>query len=70
MDLKLNNSELMTILNVFERELNEDNLFDFEIATVKTILKKINDNVQFKHHNAVEEYVLEIRENYLDVKAI
>ena len=66
MDLKLNDSELMTILNVFERELNEDNLFDFEIATVKTILGKINDNVQFKHHNAVEEYVMEIKDAYLE----
>lgn len=69
MDLKLNDSELMTILNVFERELNEDNLYDFEIATVKSVLNKINDNVQYQHHNAIEEYVLEIRENFL-VEAI
>lgn len=66
MDLNLNDSELMTILNVFERELNQDNLFDFEIATVKTILGKINDNVQFQHHNIVEEYVLEIKKAYLE----
>lgn len=66
MDLKLNNAELTTILNVFARELNEDNLWDFEIATVKNILKKINDNIQYKHHNNIEEQVLEVREYIME----
>ena len=67
MDLKLNDSELNTILFCMENMVNEDNLFDIQKATVKSILSKINDNVQFQHHNMVENHVLEIRENYFGV---
>lgn len=64
MDLKLNNSELNTILSCMENMLNEDNLYGIQIAAVKSVLKKINDNVQFQHHNTVENHVLEIREAF------
>ena len=66
MDLKLNDSEINTILYCMENMLNEDNLWDIQIAAVKSVLGKINDNVQFQHHNAVEEHVLEIREDYFE----
>ena len=53
-----------TILCCIENIVNEDNLYDIQIAAVKSILSKINDNVEFQHHNAIEEHVLEINETF------
>ena len=66
MKLNLNDSELTTILTFLGEAINEDNVFDMQKATIKNILDKINDNVQFKHHNIVEDIVIDMREAYFE----
>ena len=66
MKLNLNDSELITILTYLEEAINEDNVFDMQKATIKNILNKINDNIEFNHHNALEQFVLDINEAYFN----
>ena len=66
MDLKLNNSELMAILTHIDDALGYD-LEPMERATYTSIVRKINNQVQFKHHTAVEEYAVDIlNTNYVE----
>ncbi len=66
MDLKLNNSELMAILTHIDDSLGYD-LEPLERITHMNIVNKINDQVQFKHHNAIEDYAVSIlNTNYVE----
>ena len=67
MKLNLNNSEIMEVMNLIANALNEDALYDIEKATVRSILRKINNNVQYQHHNAIDDSVCTIvRDYYLE----
>jgi len=62
MQIKLNNSEIMAILTHIDDVLGYD-LEPIERATWLSILGKINDQIQFKHHDAIDEYCIAIRES-------
>ena len=55
MQIKLNNSEIMAILTHIDDVLGYD-LEPIERATWLSILGKINGQIQFKHHAAIDEY--------------
>ena len=57
MDLKLNNSELAIILNFCDVELSEDVVDPMMKATIKTLLTKINNQIEFQHHNQTDDFV-------------
>lgn len=65
MDLKLNNSELMAILNHIDDSLGYD-LEPMERATYMSLVNKINDNSR-TINRTVEEYAVNIlNTNYLE----
>ena len=59
MELKLNDSEIMAILTHIDDTLGHD-LEPIERTTWLSILGKINGNVAYKHHNAIDEYATSI----------
>lgn len=64
MKLNLNDSEIMEIMNLIANALNEDLLYDMEKATVRNVLKKVNNSVQYPHHNAIDDSVCTIVRDY------
>ena len=54
MELKLNNSEIMAILTHIDDSLGYD-LEPMERATYLSILSKIQGQIQYRHHNAIDE---------------
>lgn len=68
MKLNLNDSEIMEVMNLIENALNEDLLYDMEKATVRSILYKINGQIQYPHHNIVDESVCNILAEYYDLE--
>lgn len=66
MKLNLNDSEVMEVMNLMANALNEDALYDIEKATVKNILDKINNQIQYKHHEAIDNSVCTIIADYYD----
>ena len=68
MKLNLNNAELTAIMNLISNAINVDALYDFEIATFKNVLDKINNNIEFKHHNVVDDAVCTILVDFYSEK--
>lgn len=68
MKLNLNDSEIMEVMNLIANALNEDALYDIEKATVKNILQKINGQIQYQHHTAIDESVCTILADYYDLE--
>ena len=62
MQVKLNDSEIMAILTHIDNALYQD-LEPMERATYLSILEKINAQIQFNHHNTIDDYCIAIREN-------
>ena len=62
MDIKLNDSEIMAILTHIDDVLGYD-LEPIERVTWLNIMQKINDQIQFKHHNTIDEFCIAIRES-------
>ena len=60
MELKLNDSEVIEILSLIDQAISDDILEPMEIATFKNVVKKINDQIQYKHHNEIDEFVVAI----------
>ena len=60
MELKLNDSEIITILNLCDEELSQDVVDPVMKTTLKHLIEKINGQVQFKHHNGIDEYTCAI----------
>ena len=58
MNLKLNDSEVITILNLIDEELSQDVVDPMMKATLKNIINKINGQVEFKHHNEIDEFAV------------
>jgi len=64
MDLKLNNSELNTLLTMIDDSLGYD-LEPLERATLMSIVNKINGGVRSPVNRCVEEFAMAIRDtNY------
>ena len=55
MQIKLNNSEIMAILTHIDDVLGYD-LEPIERATWLNLLGKINGQVEYKHHEAIDEF--------------
>ena len=68
MKLNLNDSEVMEVMNLIANALNEDALYDMEKATVQNILLKINGQIQYRHHDAIDESVCTILADYYDLE--
>ena len=68
MKLNLNDSEIMEIMNLVANALNEDALYDMEKATVRSVLNKINGQIQYQHHNAIDDSVCTILSDYYDLE--
>lgn len=60
MDLKLNDSEIITILNLIDEELSQEVVNPMMKITLKNIVNKINGCVEFKHHNEIDEFAVAI----------
>ena len=68
MKLNLNDSEIMEVMNLIANALNEDLLYDMEKATVRNILDKINGQIQYRHHDMVDDSVCTIIADYYDLE--
>ena len=68
MKLKLNDSEIMEVMTLIANALSEDALYDMEKATVRNILDKINGQVQYPHHTAIDDLVCTIIADYYDLE--
>ena len=62
MKLNLNDSEIMEILSMID-EFGIGDVDPMEKATLLSIVKKINDNVQYKHHNYIDDFCIDVRAN-------
>ena len=64
MDLKLNDSEIMAILTMID-DYSSEGMESLVKTTLLSITNKINDNVQYKHHNLIDDYGIDVR-SYLE----
>ena len=60
MEINLNDSEIMALLTHIDDTLGYD-LEPIERATWLSLLNKISDNVQYRHHEAIDDYCIAIR---------
>ena len=61
MKLNLNDSEINTILSLIDNEGMEDPMLK---ATFKSILDKVNNQIQFQHHNDIDDFVCDMLNYY------
>ena len=62
MKVNLNDSEIMAIL-----ELIEQGMYDYEDLfpiTLLSVVRKIDNEVQYQHHNAIDDKAIQIRNSY------
>jgi len=65
MDLKLNDSEIMQLLTYIDDASGYD-LEPMERATFLSITNKINNQVQYKHHNFIDNFCVDVRSVLLE----
>jgi len=63
MELKLNDSEIMTLLAHIDDALTFP-AEGLERTTLLNIMHKINDQIQFRHHNEIDNFCIELRKCY------
>lgn len=59
MDLKLNDSEISGILTLINESLGHD-LEPLERTTLLNIVKKITGQIAYRHHEAIDEFAVDI----------
>jgi hypothetical protein len=64
MKLDLNDSEVIGILSLIDEDLNNETQDPMIKAMWKNILDKINNNIEFKHHNTTDEFVVGLIDVY------
>ena len=64
MDLKLNDSEVIGLLSLIDEDLMNETQDPMIKAMWKNVLDKINSNIQFKHHNEIDEFVIAMIDAY------
>lgn len=66
MKLKLNNSEIMTILTIIDDQFRSFDNEPLVKATLINILQKINNNVRDPANRCVDSFVVDIIDTYLE----
>lgn len=66
MKLKLNNSEIMTILTIIDDQFRSFDNEPLVKATLINILQKINNNVRDPANRCVDSFVVDIINTYLE----
>jgi hypothetical protein len=51
-------------LSLIDEELRNDKIDPLLKATCKNILDKINDQIQFQHHNSIDDFVCSMLNTY------
>jgi len=60
MDLKLNDSEIMQLLTMIDDASGYD-LEPIEKTTLLSVVNKINNQVEFNHHNLIDNFCIDVR---------
>ena len=66
MDLKLNNSEVMTILSLIDQQYRDYEADPLITVTMGSILRKINNNVRDPANRCVDSFVTDMINTYLE----
>lgn len=66
MDLKLNNSEVMTILTLIDDQFRSYENEPLVKATLSSILHKINNNIRDPANRCVDSFVVDMINTYLE----
>ena len=64
MKLKLNNSEVMTILTLIDEQFRSWDSEPLVQVTLRSILNKINDNIRDPANRCVDSFVVDIINTY------